>query len=117
MPASLTDDDVENMSFCTISLVGRRLVTTSTGYLSLVPESTVPGDVVAILEGCNFPVILRPHGTTFRYIVECYVDGIMDGEAISAKWHTKMYSLASTFAGRHKRFKENELLLIPGGFV
>lgn len=45
-------------------------------------EAMRPGDVVAVLFGCSFPVLLRPSGDGFRLIKACYVHGIMDGEAI-----------------------------------
>jgi hypothetical protein len=67
------------------SLIERKLATTETGYLALVPGSASVGDVVAILYGCNFPVVLRPKGNMFLYIGECYVNGIMDGEVWDAK--------------------------------
>jgi hypothetical protein len=67
------------------SLIERKLATTETGYLALVPGSASVGDVVAILYGCNFPVVLRPKGDMFLYIGECYVDGVMNGEVWDAK--------------------------------
>ncbi|CAO2653350.1 Nn.00g027610.m01.CDS01 [Neocucurbitaria sp. VM-36] len=62
------------------SLKGRRLATTDTGYIAMVPGSVQKGDVVAVLLGCNFPVLLRPHGDYFRVLGECYVHGLMDGQ-------------------------------------
>ncbi len=73
-----------NMSLSALALVGRRLVTTDQGYLGLAAEAIQEGDVVAILCGCSFPVVLRRVGNSFVYIGECYVDGLMDGEAIDA---------------------------------
>jgi hypothetical protein len=61
------------------------LATTEKRHLALVPEEAREGDRVAVLYGCNFPVLLRPDGDAFRYIGECYVDGLMDGEAIEAR--------------------------------
>jgi hypothetical protein len=76
---------VRSLRVCVLTLAGRRLMTTQSGYLGLVPEAAKPGDVVAILYGCNFPVILRPRGETYAMIGEAYVDGIMDGEAMEAQ--------------------------------
>jgi hypothetical protein len=81
----LTEDDARNMSLSALSLISRRLVTTSTGYLGLAPEEAHNGDKVGVLYGCNFPVVLRPAGDSFQYIGECYIDGLMDGEAIDAQ--------------------------------
>ena len=64
-------------------LAWRRLVTTFGGYLGLVPAATRAGDTIAVLMGCDVPLILRPKGgDTCRCSVigECYVHGIMSGE-------------------------------------
>lgn len=42
------------------------------------------GDTVAILLGCNYPVLLRPFEDGYKYVGECYVDVIMNGEAVEA---------------------------------
>jgi hypothetical protein len=63
-----------------VSLKGRRLITTETGYVCLVPDSVQRGDTIAILLGCNFPVLLRPWQNRFRVLGECYVHGLMDGD-------------------------------------
>ncbi|KAI2470061.1 HET-domain-containing protein [Annulohypoxylon bovei var. microspora] len=41
-------------------LAWRRLVTTQSGYMGLVPAATQAGDVVAVLVGCDAPLVLRP---------------------------------------------------------
>jgi hypothetical protein len=51
----------------------------------MAPEAAQEGDKVAVLYGCNFPVILRPCGDLFKYVGECYVDGLLGGEAIDAQ--------------------------------
>lgn len=67
------------------SLAGRRLITTRGGYIGLAPEEAELGDVIAILHGCNFPLVLRPCGGSYLLIGECYVDGMMDGEMVEAR--------------------------------
>lgn len=84
-PHELTDKHAFNMKIATLALNGRRLITTKTCFLGLAPEETQNGDVVAVLYGCNFPVVLRRSGSAFKYIGECYIDGLMDGEAIEAQ--------------------------------
>lgn len=81
----LTEHHAFNMSLTALALVGRRLVTTTTGYLGLAAASVQKTDIIAILYGCNFPVILRAVEDKFLYIGECYIDGLMDGEAIDAQ--------------------------------
>lgn len=84
----LTDDLIAdtkgNMRCAMVALRGRQLATTKTGWLALVPESTHRGDRVAVLYGCGFPVVLRPSGNGFRYIGECYIHGLMNGELFTS---------------------------------
>lgn len=72
------------MSVAVIGLHARSMVSTETGYLGLAPKEVKVGDVVAILFGCSYSVVLRPCRNAFKYIGECYVDGMMDGEAVEA---------------------------------
>jgi hypothetical protein len=66
----------------------------------LTPAGAKEGDIVAILYGCSVPVVLRQHGVArpakrkrepvepyiyVEFIGECYVYGMMDGEARSIK--------------------------------
>lgn len=61
----------------------RRLGGTANGYIGLFPEHSQAGDGVFILAGCHTPHILRPRGDEkFKLVGECYVHGIMGGEAI-----------------------------------
>ncbi len=65
-------------------IYGRRLITTETGYIGLAPMASQRGDKVCVLFGCSTPVILRPlAGNGYEFIGECYVHGIMEGEAIA----------------------------------
>lgn len=42
------------------------------------------GDLVILISGCEIPFVVRPAaGETFRLIGSCYVQGIMDGEALA----------------------------------
>jgi hypothetical protein len=51
--------------------------------MALGPPNTEPGDVVCILHGSKLPIILRRQGERWRFIGQCYVDGIMFGEAVT----------------------------------
>jgi hypothetical protein len=64
---------------------GRRLCKTGHGYYAAVPLSTKPDDVICIVAGAETPYVLRNTGSgTFTLIGPCYVDGIMDGEAVAS---------------------------------
>lgn len=41
-----------------------------------------PGHIVVILFGSQVPFFLRKHGSVYRLVGDCYVQGLMDGEAI-----------------------------------
>jgi hypothetical protein len=51
--------------------------------MALGPPNTEPGDVVCILHGSKLPIVLRCQGDKWRFIGQCYVDGIMFGEAVA----------------------------------
>jgi hypothetical protein len=63
----------------------RRLFATDKGYIGLAPAGTQVGDRVCILLGGHTPFLLRPseqYSGRYRLVGECYVHGIMHGEAL-----------------------------------
>lgn len=52
------------------------------GYVGLGPYITQPGDLICVLFGFNVPCVLRPVKEEFLLIGECYVHGVMKGEAL-----------------------------------
>jgi len=72
----------------------RRFFEGDDGRLGLAPPSAMTGDVIAILFGCNVPVVLREvNKGKYEVIGECYVHGLMDGEAISMDLIEKEFTL------------------------
>ena len=67
----------------------RRLIITEYDFLGLAPEMSKKRDLICILYGCSVPVALRrmvdpkTDEEYFTFIGECYVHGIMDGEAFA----------------------------------
>jgi hypothetical protein len=69
---------------------GTRLCRTEDGMFGTVSINAMPGDGLAIVEGCPVPLVvrqerLRPDGAggiVYRIMGRAYVDGIMDGEAV-----------------------------------
>ena len=59
----------------------RRFATTYKGYYALVPAEANPGNHIAILEGGNWPFVFRAQEQSWKLVGECYVHGIMNGEA------------------------------------
>ncbi|KAK0616756.1 heterokaryon incompatibility protein-domain-containing protein [Immersiella caudata] len=63
---------------------GRRFCLTSQGFIGLVPPATKLGDVLCLVPGAQTPFLLRPIGNDagqFSLVGECYIHGMMDGEA------------------------------------
>lgn len=60
----------------------RRFFTTSSGRIGIGPPTMREGDFVAILFGGYTPYVLRPEGGQYSLVGECYVHGIMNGEAV-----------------------------------
>ena len=69
-------------TFYQLQLIGNKIVKTTGGLLANVPEACQAGDVIAILYGWSTPFLVRPVPTGYLLIGDCYVFGIMRGEAI-----------------------------------
>jgi hypothetical protein len=61
---------------------GRIFARTSKGYYVLGPAALEEGDIVCVLYGCKMPFCLRPIGSRYILVGECYVHGLMKGEAL-----------------------------------
>ena len=61
---------------------GRAFVSTSKERLGWVHESCQSGDLVVIIHGKNVPFIVRRHGEYWKLIGNCYIHGVMQGEAM-----------------------------------
>ncbi|KAL6411200.1 hypothetical protein AUP68_04900 [Ilyonectria robusta] len=63
----------------------RKFAVTDGGLFLIGPEMMEWGDVVAVLYGGRTPVVLRqrPEGDGWTLVGECYVHGIMNGEAMA----------------------------------
>jgi hypothetical protein len=49
-----------------------------------VPDDTEKGDLICVFDGGEVPYLLRPAGNdSYILIGECYLHGIMDGEAMA----------------------------------
>lgn len=82
LPAEATEKDYLAMvSSASLRMHGKRFASTSKEKLPcLAPLETQKGDVVCILFGCSFPVVLRRKEKRYVLIGEIYVFGAMKGE-------------------------------------
>ncbi|UJO20196.1 uncharacterized protein CLAFUR5_10296 [Fulvia fulva] len=60
----------------------RRFAQTKDGYIAVVPNLAKPGDVIAVLYGSSYPILLRPFRGKYKVVGHCFVQGIMDGEVL-----------------------------------
>ena len=63
---------------------GKNFLRTCDGRMALGPSGALPGDIVVILYQCSVPLLLRidTDPKYFKLVGECYVHGLMDGEAL-----------------------------------
>jgi hypothetical protein len=69
--------------------LNRSLFVTIGGHLGIGPVEMLAGDEVYVLAGSGMPFVLRKevtesNGILYRLVGECFVDGIMGGEAVNA---------------------------------
>lgn len=66
-----------------VPFLSRMLMTTKKGYVGFVPKRSRAGDLVFVLMGSDVPLVLRRcEEGMYRLVGECYVHGIMEGEAM-----------------------------------
>ena len=64
----------------------RMLLIPIKSFLGMGPRETRRGDLICILHGSSVPCVLRRvNGDQYQIIGQCYVDGIMYGEAVTWK--------------------------------
>lgn len=67
-----------------LNVTGRQICITDSGYFGLIPWYSEEGDLVCCLAGGSVPYVLRQcgRGNDFKLIGECYIHGVMQGEAL-----------------------------------
>ena len=64
-------------------LRGNRITKTENGLLASVPKQCNVGDIVVIFYGWDTPFVLRAVESGYLLVGQCYVNGLMKGEAYS----------------------------------
>jgi len=67
------------------TITHRRMMRTDKGYLGLVPALAQTGDRIVLLKGLNVPALVRSKGETWELVGDCYVHGMMNGEAFRSE--------------------------------
>ncbi|KAI9170944.1 BZIP-type transcription factor MBZ1 [Paramyrothecium foliicola] len=63
----------------------RRFAVTTKGYFVMGPDSMVEGDTLVVLYGGRTAFVLRESGDGWVLLGECYVHGLMNGEALGSE--------------------------------
>ncbi|KAI7662371.1 hypothetical protein KC318_g8896 [Hortaea werneckii] len=82
-PGSAARPYIAAVRRCREFLYARRLATTVGGYMAVLPFKARAGDRVAVFLGCSCPILLRSTAKGYKVVSACYVQGLMDGKAIS----------------------------------
>jgi hypothetical protein len=61
---------------------GRSLFISQQGFMGLLPVHAKEGDLLCLLLGGDVLYVLRPKGEEFKFVGDCYIHGLMDGEAL-----------------------------------
>ena len=73
--------DHDNIETMRMVQQNRWMANTEGGRLALLPGTAELGDKIAVLYGGKLPYILRKIGERWELVGECYVHGVMHGEA------------------------------------
>lgn len=76
-------EDILQFHAACLPAYGRRLGVTKAHRLCLVPLDAANNDLVFIPFGSKVPFVFREAPSGYQSIGECYVHGIMHGEALS----------------------------------
>ena len=75
------DPAISSASALMVRTEGWKLAVSSRGFLAFVPEETRKGDMMSVIKDSEVPFILRSGEKGYSMTGECYVRGVMDGEA------------------------------------
>lgn len=92
-------EDEEAQMSVNAAMLDRRFMRTKKGFLGVGPILTRPGDCVYVLTGARYPFVVRPFEEyevdgqlegCFKLVGDCYVHGVMDGEASYRKDYRRL---------------------------
>jgi hypothetical protein len=78
------------------AVYNRKLFTTSNSYMGLGLDVVREGDLIAFFLGAQVPFFIRQvEPDVYILVSECYVHGIMDGEAMqdTVNWKTSLQDI------------------------
>ena len=78
LPLVATPSEFKQMMVCVAT---RKLVRTKKGYIGLASDAVRVNDSVVLCEGGKLPLVVREDGQVQRLVSDCYIHGIVHGEA------------------------------------
>ena len=82
-PIEEIESDASLLRYLSLAVFGRLLSVSKEGHIGLVPPAAVEGDIVCVILSCESPLLLRPlPNGNYTVVGECYIHGLMNGEAI-----------------------------------
>jgi hypothetical protein len=82
---SLLDTTIRFTSAVGAASQHRTFFITKSGYMGIGPMPLEVGDTICVVLGCKVPLLLRKYEDHYILVGECFVWGLMDGEAIRMK--------------------------------
>jgi len=82
---SLLDTTIRFTSAVGAASQHRTFFITKSGYMGIGPMPLEVGDTICVVLGCNVPLLLRKYEDHYILVGECFVWGLMDGEAMRMK--------------------------------
>lgn len=77
------------------TISSRTFFISGSGYMGVGPKALEEGDMICVIPGCNVPLLIRKEGDHHLLVGECFVWGLMDGEALQGKnvdsWKDKKF--------------------------
>jgi len=73
------------------TVLGRKFFLSKSGYMGFGPRALQKGDMIYILLGCDVPLVIRRVGKHYRLVGECFVWGLMDGEALEGRKENRKF--------------------------
>ncbi|TVY14775.1 Heterokaryon incompatibility protein 6, OR allele [Lachnellula arida] len=77
------------------TISSRAFFISTSGYMGVGPKAPEEGDMICVIPGCNVPLLIREEGDHHLLVGECFVWGLMDGEALQGKnvdsWRDKKF--------------------------
>jgi len=96
--SKLDEEEMRERHFLEVAInrttYGRRIFWTSQGYLGIGPASMMDHDIICVFYGGQLLYVLREAGAgLYECIGECYVHGLMDGEALSEEGKGQIFTI------------------------